>query len=214
VSRSENAYRCGWVRCTIDRMRIRRARFGDLPALQEIERAAGVLFREIGMPEIAEDEPFSIEVLSGYVTAGRAWVAVESVADPAADREDATTVGVDAVPAGYLLADLVDGNVHVEQVSVHPRFSRRGVGRLLIDRATEYAAGVGAPALTLTTFADVVWNAPYYRRCGFEVMDDAMIMPELRAVREHEAAAGLDRWPRVCMRKLVEAGSRQTLSSG
>ncbi|MEU4160067.1 GNAT family N-acetyltransferase [Actinoplanes sp. NPDC026670] len=194
------------------------------------------------MPEIAEDEPFSIEVLFGYVTAGRAWVAVEPVVDPAADREDATTVGVDAatigvdavpvgvgavpvgvgavpvgvgaVPAGYLLADLVDGNVHVEQVSVHPRFSRRGVGRLLIDRAMEYAAGVGAPALTLTTFAEVVWNAPYYRRCGFEVMDDAMIMPGLRAVREHEAAAGLDRWPRVCMRKLVEARSRQTLSSG
>ncbi|BEL07261.1 GNAT family N-acetyltransferase [Actinoplanes sichuanensis] len=171
-------------------MRIREARFEDLPALQEIERAAGVLFREIGMPEIADDEPFPIEVLSGYVTAGRAWVAVGP--------------DVDAGPVGYLIADLLDGNVHVEQVSVHPRFSRRGVGRLLIDRAAEHAVRVGAPALTLTTFADVVWNAPYYRRCGFEVMDDAVVMPELRAVREHEAAAGLDRWPRVCMRRRLQ----------
>jgi GNAT superfamily N-acetyltransferase len=174
-------------------MLIRDARFDELGALQEIERAAGVLFREIGMPEIADDEPLSIEVLSGYVTAGRAWVAT---GPSPADR-----------PVGYLIADLVDGNVHVEQVSVHPRFSRRGAGRLLIDRAAAYAEGAGAPALTLTTFADVVWNAPYYRRCGFAVMDDAAIMPELRALRDHEAAAGLDRWPRVCMRRALHAHS-------
>ncbi|GIE83042.1 GCN5 family N-acetyltransferase [Actinoplanes philippinensis] len=175
-------------------MRIREARLGELPALQEIERAAGVLFREVGMPEIADDEPFSIEVLSGYVTAGRAWVAEERV--PA-----------DGVLLGYLIADMVDGNVHIEQVSVDPQFSRRGIGRLLLDRAANYAVEVGAPALTLTTFADVAWNAPYYGRCGFEVMDDAVIMPELRAVREHEGALGLDRWPRVCMRRWVDATS-------
>jgi ribosomal protein S18 acetylase RimI-like enzyme len=175
-------------------MRIRDARFGELPALQEIERAAGVLFREVGMPEIADDEPLSIEVLSGYVAAGRAWVAVEP------DRSR-------AAPVGYLIADLLDGNVHVEQVSVDPRFSRRGAGRLLIDRAVAHAEEIGAPALTLTTFADVEWNAPYYRRCGFEVMGDAEIMPELRAVRAHEVAAGLDRWPRVCMRRALHAHS-------
>jgi GNAT superfamily N-acetyltransferase len=224
-------------------MRIRDARFGDLPALREIERAAGALFREIGMPEIADDEPLPIEVLSGYVTAGRAWVAVDpeptpagpTVAPPRVEPTAAVTrvgstaafppvgsgtalpgVGADewggssaGAPVGYLIADLLDGNVHVEQVSVHPRFSRRGVGRLLIDRVAAYAAEIGAPALTLTTFAEVAWNAPYYRRCGFEVMDDAAIMPELRAVRDHEAAAGLDRWPRVCMRRTLKANSSE-----
>jgi ribosomal protein S18 acetylase RimI-like enzyme len=225
-------------------MRIRDARFGDLPALREIERAAGALFREIGMPEIADDEPLPIEVLSGYVTAGRAWVAVDpeptpagpTVAPPRVEPTAAVTrvgstaafppvgsgtalpgVGADewggsssaGAPVGYLIADLLDGNVHVEQVSVHPRFSRRGVGRLLIDRVAAHAAEIGAPALTLTTFAEVAWNAPYYRRCGFEVMDDAAIMPELRAVRDHEAAAGLDRWPRVCMRRTLKAHSSE-----
>jgi GNAT superfamily N-acetyltransferase len=237
------------------------------------------------MPEIADDEPFSIEVLSGYVIAGRAWVAVEPdsahtapgdtgapdrpralvggssdrfgtligdrsdrpgvlvgnrsdrpgplvggstdrpgvlvggrvagpsggpggpVADPVDGAVDPVMVDLAGRPVGYLIADLVDGNVHVEQVSVDPRFSRRGAGRLLIDRAAAYARQIGAPALTLTTFADVEWNAPYYRRCGFETMDDAAIMPELRAVREHEAAAGLDRWPRVCMRRALQAHS-------
>ena len=62
-------------------------------------------------------------------------------------------------------------------------------------------------ALTLTTFRDVPWNAPYYRRCGFRVLDEQEWTPGLRAIREREAGHGLDRWPRVCMRRdLVPAG--------
>ncbi|KHD75314.1 GNAT family N-acetyltransferase [Actinoplanes utahensis] len=184
-------------------MRIRAALDSDLPELREIERAAGELFREIGMVEIAEDEPPSIEVLTGYVNAGRAWVAV--LPGPSAGGRRGAAGGsegaVDSTVAGYLIADLVDGSVHVEQVSVHPRWSGRGVGRLLIEHAADHARGIGAAALTLTTFADVAWNAPYYERCGFVVLEDGEVTPGLRAVREHEAAAGLDRWRRVCMRR-------------
>ncbi|MDR6321014.1 GNAT family N-acetyltransferase [Actinoplanes couchii] len=137
------------------------------------------------MASIADDEPLPVAVLGEYAEDGRAWVAV-------APGERV---------AGYLLADLVDGDVHVEQVSVDPRFARQGVGRLLIEAAAGWAERVGAPALTLTTFADVAWNAPYYRRLGFAVMPDETVGEGLRAVRAHEAAAGLDRWPRVCMRR-------------
>ena len=59
------------------------------------------------------------------------------------------------------------------------------------------------PALTLTTFAEVPWNAPYYARCGFTVLDESAIGPDLRAVRAREADHGLDRWPRVCMRRTL-----------
>lgn len=166
-------------------VQIRGVRQDELPALAGIERAAGQCFREIGMAQVADDEPFSLEVLVDYHSAGRAWVAV--------DGDDA--------PVGYLVADLVDGNVHVEQVSVHPRWSRRGIGRRLIDHVADDAAARGVPALTLTTFADVPWNGPYYLRCGFVVMDDGALTPGLRAIRGLEAAHGLDRWPRVCMRR-------------
>ena len=165
-------------------MRIRKAATTDYPRLQEIERSAGEMFRAVGMAAIADDEPFSDAELDEYRRAGRAWVAA----------------GEDDVAMGYLVADLVDGNLHIEQVSVDPRHARRGVGRLLID----HAAALGWPALTLTTFADVPWNAPYYRRLGFVVVDDPE--PELEAVRKREAAHGLDRWPRVCMRR-APAGS-------
>ncbi|PBC70731.1 ribosomal protein S18 acetylase RimI-like enzyme [Streptomyces sp. TLI_235] len=168
-------------------MRIRAAILDDFPRLQEIERAAGELFRAVGMPEIAADEPFTAEELTVFLTAGLAWAAVD---------------GGD-VPVGYLVAEHVDGNLHVEQVSVHPAGARRGIGRALLDRAARLAVDEGLPALTLTTFAEVPWNAPYYARCGFVTLDEPEIGPELRAVRAREAAHGLDRWPRVCMRRAV-----------
>jgi hypothetical protein len=45
----------------------------------------------------------------------------------------------------------------------------------------------------------VPWNAPYYERLGFRRVDD--LTPGLRAIRAAEAARGLDRWPRVAMRR-------------
>lgn len=89
---------------------------------------------------------------------------------------------------------------HIEQVTVHPRAARRGVGRALIGYAAGRAREEGATALTLTTFADVPWNAPYYARVGFRPLADAGLTPALRAIRAHEAEPGLDRWPRLCMR--------------
>jgi GNAT superfamily N-acetyltransferase len=166
-------------------MRIRPAAPGDLPLLRDIETAAGRWFRDAGMPEVADDEPLSVAELSRYQESGRAWVAVD-----AGDR-----------PVAYLIAEPLDGAWHVEQVSVHPDSARRGVGRALVDHLARLAAAEDVPALTLTTFADVPWNAPYYERCGFRVLADAALTPGLRAVRAREAAHGLDRWPRVCMRR-------------
>jgi GNAT superfamily N-acetyltransferase len=169
-------------------MRIRTATEADLPAMREIERAAGTAFAEVGMREIADDEPLSLEELAGYQAGGRAWVA-EDVAGR---------------PVAYLIADLVDEGVHVEQVSVHPSAARRGIGRALLDHAAAYAAARGASALTLTTFAEVPWNAPYYARCGFRVVSDAGLSPALRAIRDREKAHGLDQWPRVTMRRALD----------
>jgi hypothetical protein len=41
-------------------MRIRAARATELPALQAIEQAAGLMFGDIGMPEIAQYEPWPL----------------------------------------------------------------------------------------------------------------------------------------------------------
>ncbi|MEU3273994.1 GNAT family N-acetyltransferase [Saccharomonospora sp. NPDC006951] len=166
-------------------MRIRTARVDELDVLRDIERSAGLSFLRVGMPEIAEDEPLPVETLAGY------------------QRRDSALVSVDDKdrPIAYVLTEPVDGCVHIEQISVHPDHGRRGVGRALLDHVAVQARADGIPALTLTTFAEVAWNAPYYRRCGFRELGDDELTPGLRALREREAAHGLDRWPRVCMRR-------------
>ncbi|MFV2017030.1 GNAT family N-acetyltransferase [Micromonospora sp. LOL_023] len=176
-------------------MRIRIVRVDELPVLRDIERAAGLAFHSVGMPEIAADEPLPLDVLADYQAVGRAWVAV----DPA-DRPAGSVRSAD-VPVGYLLADIVDGNLHIEQVSVHPGSAGQGIGRRLIEHLAGVASARGVPALTLTTFAQVPWNAPYYLRCGFRALADDALPPGLRAVRAREADHGLDRWPRVAMRR-------------
>ncbi|MEV7794607.1 GNAT family N-acetyltransferase [Streptomyces sp. NPDC087512] len=166
-------------------MDIRSLRMNELPVVQDIERAAGQRFHDVGMPEIADDEPLPLDELARYQRSGSAWVAV----------------GADDVPVAYLIADRVDGGIHVEQVSVHPDSARRGVGRSLLNHLAERARSERVSALTLTTFTEVPWNAPYYARCGFQVVPDDMLTPGLRRIREREGAHGLDRWPRVCMRR-------------
>lgn len=160
---------------------IRPARYSDVERLRAIERAAGEMFRPLGMDAVADDDPGDPVHLRACVDDGRAWVAE-----------------VDGTVAGYLLAAVVDGEGHVEQVSVDLAFAGRRIGVALVEHA---AARHGA--LTLTTFRDVPWNGPYYERLGFRWLSDEEIGPELRAIRQAEAAHGLDRWPRGCMRRTV-----------
>jgi GNAT superfamily N-acetyltransferase len=162
---------------------IRLARPDDLPALIDIEREAGGLFRDVDMAAIADDDPGSVAELAVYQRDGRAWVSVDD-----GDR-----------PVAYLVAEVVDGCAHIEQVSVRPSHARRGLGSALIEELAAWAGSRGLPALTLTTFVAVPWNAPYYERLRFRVLPDAEIGDGLRAIRRAEAARGLDTWPRVAM---------------
>ena len=181
---------------------VRLARPADLPRLREVEVAAGALFRDVGMAAVADDDPPSLRELAAFQERGRAWVVTAG-----ADGDGGGQAG-DGVPVGYLLLDLVDGAAHVEQVSVDPACARRGLGRALLETAAGWAAARGLPALTLTTFAGVPWNAPHYARLGFAVLPADRLGPGLRAVVERERAHGLHSWPRVVMRRDLGTADR------
>ena len=158
-----------------DVVNVRLAGPEDITAMQEIEIAAGALFATIGMHDVAEDGAHETELLAGYVVDGRAWVA-ES----------------DTVVCAYAIVDVLDGAAHIEQVTVHPDYGRRGIGRLIMDEVTVWARAHGYPAITLLTFRDVAWNGPYYRRLGYVDIPDQELAPDLAALRAHEAEIGLD----------------------
>jgi GNAT superfamily N-acetyltransferase len=167
-------------------MRVRTASAGDLPRLPAIQTAAGAVFRDIGMAEIADNPPIPLDALDRYRQAGHAWVA--------ADHRDR--------PIAFVVVDVVDECAHIEQVSVRPDHARQGIGRALIDRVGAWASGQGLHALTLTTFRAVPWNAPYYERLGFTEPPGGPA-PGLAAIMAAETAAGLDPATRVGMRRPI-----------
>ena len=132
--------------------------------VQEIGRTSARMFNDVGMPQITA-MLWTAEDLAAHREAGRLWV----------------ITGLDDCPAGFLITEMVDGCLHVEQVSVNPGSARRGLGRALLDHAAHQAAAAGVRAVTLTTFAQVPCNAPYYARCR---------SPAARRRRGHARAAG------------------------
>ncbi|WIW67648.1 MULTISPECIES: GNAT family N-acetyltransferase [Kocuria] len=138
-------------------------------SLPAIEAAAGEAFRSIGMPEVADDPLPDVQRLKRHASAGRAWVAT-----------------VDNQVVAYALAVLRDGSAHLEQVSVHPDHAGQRIGANLIDAVTSWARDRGDDRLTLTTFADVPWNAPYYRKLGFRALPDDALGPQLAAELSEE----------------------------
>lgn len=171
-------------------LEVRLAGRNDLAVLPDLQLAAGKAFREIGMSDVADNPPQSVEELAVYQRAGRAWVGVEST----------------DTPMGFVVADLLDGCAHIEQVSVHPTLRGRGLGRQLIDHVASWAADMQLAALTLSTFRTVPWNAPYYRRLGFRELKVGQLTPGLRSVLKAEADFGLDLSTRVCMSRPVGEG--------
>lgn len=167
---------------------IRAARDDEMSSLQDIERAAGASFRDLGMHLVADEEPLATDELRRFQQDGRAWVFV--------DENDA--------PIAYTLVNVVDCWLNIEQVSVYPSYARRGLGRQLIDLADRLAAERGLRGLTLTTYVDVPWNGPYYERLGFRVVPDDDTSHGMRAIREEEARRGLDAWPRAVMTRKRE----------
>ena len=110
--------------------------------------------------------------------------------------------GPSGAPVGFAAISVVDEAAHLAQLSVDAAFGRRGVGRGLLAAVIGWARRGGLPAVTLTTFRDVPWNGPFYRRYGFVDLDEADLTPGLRDIRAHEIAEKPDEIaPRVPMRR-------------
>ncbi|MEO3872363.1 GNAT family N-acetyltransferase [Nonomuraea sp. B12E4] len=156
---------------------VRWAEAGELAGLASIEQAADGLFEQVGI--VFPPGTTMIEEASGPGP-----VLVEG--EP---------------PAGFALVGWVDDNLHLEQLAVHPDSMRQGIGGRLVTAVIDHARACGAPAVTLTTYRDVPWNAPWYARHGFSVMPEAEWGPELRALVAHERELGIEVAPRVVMRR-------------
>ena len=69
-----------------------------------------------------------------------------------------------------------------------PGHARQGLGKALLDTATDWAQQHGLTALTLTTYAHDPWSAPFFERLGFEILTDAERSGGLRRIRGDDPA--------------------------
>lgn len=154
----------------------------EIPVLREIETRAADLF--LTHPQTA-DLPMVDAPVSRFVCAqeaGLLWVA-----------------RVGGKPVGFALVEDFGTSLHLEELDVAPEFGRRGTGRRLVETVIDAAEARGRP-VTLCTFRDVPWNAPFYERLGFVRLDDAQLTAALRDRIREETERGLPAETRVAMR--------------
>ncbi|WP_022883609.1 GNAT family N-acetyltransferase [Glaciibacter superstes] len=128
---------------------VRRATDEDLVLLQEIEDEADELFASI----------FSI---SGWRPAPPG---IERSQQPGFILVASDKPGSEPVGFAHVLG--IPGGDHLEQLSVSPSMTRRGHGRGLVEAVKGESGRRGCNRITLRTYADVPWNAPFYASCGF-----------------------------------------------
>ena len=132
------------------------------------------------------------------VVGGRSGGAVDAIAD----GESGLLVAEDeGWPVAFVMFRGAEGCAYVEQLDVLPSHERRGIGAALLDAVAEAARERGWAALTLSTFRDVPFNAPYYRRLGFAEVSE--LTPGMAQIRREHEARGLDEARRVFMRREV-----------
>ena len=174
----------------VEGLLIRLARPDEVAMLADIERAAGEMFRDVGLDAIADDDEPPAEMYLAAIADGTVWTA--ELDGAAAGYAWTTDLGEPGSPAP-----------HLEQVSVPPEHGGQGIGTALVAETVAWARTIGGHELTLTTFRDVPFNRPWYERRGFVVVPDDRLSTRLRAVRAHEAERGIDVAPRVVMRRAV-----------
>lgn len=154
---------------------IRPAQPADLAALPGVEASAATTFLAApGLAWLAESEAISserhIELLENGITL-------------VAESEGAIV--------GFICCEPLGQNLHIRELSVRHASQGKGIGLDLLEELAGMAAEAGWPQLTLTTFRDLAWNAPFYARLGFEELSEDALSPELRAQLQREADHGL-----------------------
>ena len=157
-------------------MRIRPALLADITELMAIEQSAAQAFLQLTeLAWLASAEGLDEKAHEAFIAANGSWLAED-------DQGEAL---------GFVCLSLEGQALHVNELSVRSQSQGQGIGRQLLDQACALAGQWGAVELTLTTFAQVHWNGPFYARYGFEVLVESQLGARLQGILATERAHGL-----------------------
>lgn len=100
---------------------------------------------------------------------------------------------------GFAAAGRVGRELHLHELSVRRSAQGHGIGATLLRALTIDARNCGIRAITLNTFRDIPWNAPFYARHGFVEVENFEGRPHLVESLDAAAAFGLPRERRIAM---------------
>ncbi|PHM38346.1 GNAT family N-acetyltransferase [Xenorhabdus innexi] len=167
---------------------IRPAQVSDINQLAIIEHSAAQLFRLI--PElfwIADGHVQTEKQHLAYIVQNNSWVALDN----------------NGVPVGFILAKSLDGGLHIVELSVHGNWQRKGIGKALMETVIQVAENRRLKSVTLTTFRHVIWNAPFYQKLGFSILESQDMSEELQQILQDEIEYGFSAQQRCAMKRTI-----------
>ena len=154
---------------------VRLASVQDIPALATVELLAAERFNTETLTAKLAKKTVPEAELEAACCSNELWVA------------ESMEQGV----VGFLLAEKLDDYLHISEMSVMPTQGRQGIGAALIEVAVAHMRAEGYKRITLTTFASVPWNGPFYMKQGFREMKTSEIGVGLAARIAQERLLGL-----------------------
>lgn len=162
----------------------------DIDAIIDVDKAASRLFEPTGL--------LHAEALDDHVSAGALKAAIE--------RNDLDVARApQAGPVGFALVSNLGEGLYLDQISVHPSHGQQGIGTRLVEHVLRTAQTRGHPYVTLSTFRDLPWNAPFYAALGFEVLPREALQPSMLEI-EAAQKPHMDISKRVFMIRHVRKG--------
>lgn len=137
--------------------------------------AAAQLFDGLKSTEGLQKKTVPMHHLQSACANGMLWVAVCA----------AQTI------VGFLLAEKLDDDLHISEMGVIPAYGRQGIGATFLRTIKQFAHDSGFRKVSLTTFATIPWNAPFYAKNGFRPLMSSEIGESLALLIAHERSLGL-----------------------
>lgn len=155
-----------------------------LKSIPGIEVASAALFSASDLPAEIRFRVTEPDDLLAAQKAQRLWVAVE--------KENRAI--------GFAAADVMEGEAYLQELGVLPEFGKQGIGSRLVGAVVEWARVSGYSNLGLITFKHLPWNAPFYAKLGFSILQSSEHGPGFARLFAEEKRLGINIDNRVAMR--------------
>ncbi|KAA3610486.1 MAG: GNAT family N-acetyltransferase [Calditrichaeota bacterium] len=162
---------------------IRLAEKKDLATLPGIEKKASALFKETKY----------------FLAVGKDVTTFEDFEEAQEDGHLFVAINENDKPIGFAYMEIMGHGVHLDELDVLPEYGGKGIGTALVKKVNSWAKEKSYSAVSLTTYKNISWNAPFYKKLGFKEVVVSEMPKQLYTLFLQEHEQGLLMEDRVVM---------------